>query len=377
MSSVFKSFRYRGQIVSSIKRDEFDTSRFRFRTKIKGKTYSKTFVAATGSKTEQIEAALKALEDFRNEKQIDNNWFNSLDAADKEITFDEYFNKWLKVKKREWTKKNSSAIERTYKNHIKEVLGDLKVIEVTPVDISNLMDHLSKKESDAPLGKSLKKSVLSIVKRIYQKLINDEVVLKSPIKSIHEVKRNYHEEKKLVTNAVEQFKAVKDAIYELYGNDPKLLAAFLFGLLCGKRVMEVLTLKWTDINFDTRTFVIRAENNKVNSTMEFNLPKELIEVLKRIKRGKKKFIFSSDANKTGHITTLSHHYKKIRVQSGVEDYTFHYQRNIFVSAANEKGVADHKLSDALGHRDSSTLKIYLTANRVNASKSVSEVLEDI
>lgn len=370
MMSEFK------KISSNIYRCSDDAAKFRFYITIDGVRYSKTFYAVPGTKTNMKEEAAAAFSKFKDEKSVSNNWFNKLSEAQKNITFDEYFRKWVKIKRKS-LKNGSKLIEGVYKNHIKDVLGDLKVSEITPVDISELMDNLHSKRSSTPLSKSAKKAILDIVKGMYKKLVDEEVVLRSPIKAIHEVKRSYREEKTLVTSPVETFMLVKTAIYDLYGDRPKLLSAFLFGLLCGKRVNEVLTLKWSDINFEENKFIVRAKNNKVHEDMEYSISDELILALRGIRRGRDKFIFTSKNTKTGRINSLQHHYKKIRSKSGVVNYTFHYQRNIYVSALSAKGVPDHELASNLGHVDTQQIKTYLTKDRVNISKRSGVVIENM
>jgi site-specific recombinase XerD len=123
-------------------------------------------------------------------------------------------------------------------------------------------------------------------------------------------------------------------------------------------------------------YVIRAENSKVNSDMVFGLNSELKSILEELYKYKDSiWIFSSNRDSSIHMTKLSMHYNKIRQATGLKEFTFHWMRNLLVSAlAGKDGVDVTDLSALLGHNDTGTLKKYLSLQREQSSRKAADAI---
>ncbi len=62
------------------------------------------------------------------------------------------------------------------------------------------------------------------------------------------------------------------------------------------------------------------------------------------------------------------HYDKIRLITGIEEFSFHWMRNLSVSALSSMGASLTDLTAMLGHQDSGTLKKYLSLQRDASTK---------
>ena len=110
--------------------------------------------------------------------------------------------------------------------------------------------------------------------------------------------------------------------------------------------------------------------------MVFGLNFELGTALKKVYKQKdSKWVFSSNRDPKIHMTKLSQYYRKIRKASGINEFTFHWMRNLLVSAlAGKDGVDVTDLSALLGHNDTGTLKKYLSLQRAQSSRKAADAI---
>lgn len=325
-----------------------------------GSRYRKIFIPPIkDTRANNIARAKIALAEFKEEKdttvknnQTVNDVYNSIYSS---LTTSE---------------KSKSTFLGTYTNRIQPFIGRLKIIQVKPTHISTILDSAYKIDrisKEAILDKDGKKIVSSprVKKQIHEALtsifkyaINNELIARNPIKPHHDIKRNYGEEKTIIIDAQAKYRAVYDAIHKLFKEKPKLRALYLFGFH-GRRRNEVLTLKWTDVSEDT--YVIRAENSKVKRDLQFTLPTDIKTALFELYPYRdSEYIFSSNLKPSVPLTNITYYSQKIIEETGIEDFSFHYMRNLAVSALSSHGVDTTHLSAMLGHTDASTLKKYLS-----------------
>ncbi len=212
------------------------------------------------------------------------------------------------------------------------------------------------------LATRTQKMAYELLLPIFKTAIREGVISISPIEEDHVPVRNSSEEKKIVTNAVTKYKAVHKAIHKVYKDNPHHRAIFLFGFN-GRRRNEVLNLQWEDIDFDNDSYIIRAESSKVNIDMSFELPDEVRDALLEF-RGTKGRVFS--------VSNITQRYGDIRKECKIPEFTFHWMRNLAVSALSAHGVDITHLSAMLGHTDSETIKKYLSLQREDSTAVTNE-----
>ena len=287
-----------------------------------------------------------------------------LPKIDTSVTVVEYFEKSQLVSERNDNTK--LAYTRYFKNYIQPI-AFMKVIDVRSSHITQLT--LETKH----LSRSYRKKLFEILLPLFKLAIDDDLIKKSPIKQRQVVVRKSHEEMKVVTNAVKKYRLVHQAIHEVFKDNPRLRALFLFGFY-GRRKTETLQLKWSDISGSTYT--VRGSISKVSADMNFVVPDDLQEALGQCMSLKNMYIFENPRT-AKPITEIREHVKKIRDATGIEEYTFHYMRNLSVSALAASGADAMHLSSMLGHLDSNTLKKYLSLQREEASEVTNSISEKI
>ena len=346
-----------------------DSIRFWFDFKLNGKRYSRLYKSkADHTKADRIKYAYKELENIKDEIRRKENL-----TVDDNSTVGDY---WLKIRElKQWKPARLEKFIYYYNKHLIH-LDKLKIKNIKPSHFTDLNIRLSH------LATSTQQKAYEILKPIFDLAVEDDLIIKSPIKDSHLPKRKQLEEKKMITNALDKYKRIHKVLHQLFGSDdrvkvgdktikcevnPHHLALFLFGFH-GRRRTETTSLQWEDIDFENDRYIIRAATSKVNTDMMFALPQEIKELLEQ---------FRDTTGNVFNVQKVYKHYTKIRLLSGIEEFSFHWMRNLAVSALSSQGASLTDLTAMLGHQDSSTLKKYLSLQRDENTKRTDAIAQQI
>lgn len=316
---------------------------FLFDIRIEGKRFRKIWNSnPVHSKADRLKTAYLALENYRQEAE------HSIGiTADINATINDYWEILIGRKKQIWSNGWMASNKNFYSRYLKNTIGKKHIKDIRPSDLSQFNKSISH------LSPRTQKHAYEILIPIFNLAVEDEVIFRSPVKKTHIPKRKQLEEKKIVTDAVDKYRAIHGAIHEVYKNDPMYRAMFLFGFF-GRRKSEVTNLRWEDIDFINNRYLIRADTSKVNIDMTFELPKDVKDALLE---------FADNSGPVFSVHNIDRQYKKIRKASGIDEFTFHWMRNLSVSALSSMGVEITHLSAMLGHTDSGTIRKYLSLQR--------------
>ncbi len=296
--------------------------------------------------------------------------------ADLSATVDDYFQRVIKHKRKlvdGWSDAVADGYEGHYDNYIKPIIGDMKIADVKPKHITKI------NEATAEWKARTRKKSFEVLKPVFDLAIEDEVIEGTPVRSGHLIKRSQKQEKKVITNAVSKYKAIHKAIMTVYADDPHHRALHLFGFY-GRRKGEVLQLEWSDIDLEAGTYTVRGSISKSGADRTYDLSDDLKEALLEFEGITVHIDIPDDATdeqraeaeirmrRVFHTTCINRHMTKlIRDESKVPEYTYHWMRNLSVSALSANGVDSAYLSGMLGHTDLNTVKQYLTVQNTEAS----------
>jgi integrase len=351
--------------------------KFWFDFTLDGKRYSKIW---TGNKAhtakDRLKLAINALNKYKEELIHKNNV-----TADTEATLNDYYT-YLKSTNT-WNAKTTKSYDGIYNKYIRCVsinpdgsltkehsnsLGNTKIKDVTPPTLTRLNTTLTH------LAKGSQKKIYDILIPLFKLAVEDEIIIQTPIKKNHVPKRDQLAEKKVIISAEMKYKKLYQTLQQLFNSNDIIsfedgseyqcsinhhhLALFLFGFH-GRRLNEVVTLRWEDIDLHTGHYRIRRDVSKIETDMIFALPTDIQKALINFQ------------DTTGNIFQIQHpkkYYKHIRAISGLEEFSFHWMRNLAVSALSSMGVDVTHLSAMLGHTDAGTLKKYLSLQREASTK---------
>ncbi len=136
-------------------------------------------------------------------------------------------------------------------------------------------------------------------------------------------------------------------------------------LLTGLRLGELLSLRWTDLDFAAKTVLIQnseAFTTKSKRSRVVPMSEELSKLLLNRKeniRSESEFVFSSRYGKKLREGTIEHKFKQRVRRAGLNDKLhFHSLRHSFASALVMSGVSLYAVQKLLGHSQSKTTEIY-------------------
>ena len=201
---------------------------FEKRFTVEGKRYS-----AYGRSTKEC-----AENELRIREEIKAGLYNS----NKNITLDAYFDEWEKSR-RGTIKDSSIKINRSkYNNHIKPVLGKIKVQKIEKRAVVKLQQDLSKK-----LSASMTNGVIVLLKTVLNAAVDDEILMKNPAASVKPLRKDDRPKaSETIHRALtreEQQAFIQEAKTEW------LYEFFSFSLCTGMRLNEITALKWQDIDY--------------------------------------------------------------------------------------------------------------------------------
>ncbi len=148
---------------------------------------------------------------------------------------------------------------------------------------------------------------------------------------------------------------------------PEIRAIFLF-LLRGRRISEVMTLCYSQIDWDSMTYTISAEYSKNKRSLTFELDEELAQIVKErmnVRNGElSQRIFGLS---TGWVRQS---FYKLLSDNELPSLHLHDLRHLFASTAIQNGVALADVSRALGHSSIQvTESRYVTKDKQMASRA--------
>lgn len=275
---------------------------------------------------------------------------------------DLYFEKSCEVSN--WTNERKDA----YKLYCKDGIGKKRIKDIRQVDVDSLRKSMelkghSEQTKNGCSPRTIKKVLIQILKPIMQYALDNKVL--SDLPNIKAPKQN--RQKKIVEDAGSKLAILFKTIMTTYADEPFYRALFLFALY-GRRWNEIRTLQWSDVNFLTSRYTIRAENNKIDQNQTYELSAPIAEALSHIKDEHSGLVFKSPV--TGaELYPPKKQLAKIKDTANIPELTMHYFRHILVSAMGEAGTATTILSASLGHTNLDTVNnFYLSANHTKASQ---------
>lgn len=372
MAIIFSDYiqvTHKGSDIPSLKIHKSNESKFMFDLRINSKRTRKIITVNGTTRGKNIELAKFALDQYVIEESKKSSYQQSA-SANPNMSVNDYFNRLVEIKRNNWSHSHQYGLTNFFNKHIKPVIGNKAISAVKSSDLTTIGANVSH------LSKRMQKRLLEVMHPLCELAIEDESILVSPIKKSHRVTRKLNEEKKVILNAVDKYKKVHKSIMNIYQDNPTIRAILLFGFY-GRRKNEVLSLKWENVDLKHKTFIIPKEESKVGVDLEFTLPEEIKTALEEISKyeGKEGLVFKSPRG--GQYSEIRDHIYAIRTDTKIEEFGFHWMRNLAVSALSSQGVDAIHLSALLGHTDTHTVKQYLSLQRKESSGMVQEISKTI
>ncbi|CAI8882081.1 integrase [Pseudomonas sp. IT-196MI5] len=125
----------------------------------------------------------------------------------------------------------------------------------------------------------------------------------------------------------------------------------LVSLNTGMRRGELFDLKWSAVNFDTKTITAAGTTTKTSDTRHIPMNKETFGVLEDWKKqvGKSRYVFPSQGG--GRLEDVKSAWLKLLERAKIDGFRWHDMRHDFASRLVMAGVPLNTVRDLLGHAD--------------------------
>ena len=147
-------------------------------------------------------------------------------------------------------------------------------------------------------------------------------------------------------------------------------------LLTGVRKSNVLAMRWQDIYFDRREWVIPETKN--GDSLRVHLIEKVIEILKSRaeKYSTKEWVFAG-SGETGHLVEPKSGWKRILERAGIQDLRLHDLRRTLGSWQAATGANSFMIGQSLGHKSTQSTAVYARLNIDPVRDSVEKATQAI
>ena len=255
-------------------------------------------------------------------------------------------------------------------------IHNIKFSDITNKDITNLINDLKKQKikDGSILLKGIHLKVLFRKNRNLNNLVNlDDIELPK-----NGTKRDYRlsldDTKRIIQGLREYSKTtLKDGTVFYKKEELKNIFAFS---LNGRRISEILNLRFEDINIDTRTFIIKSENAKGKKQLDFYIDDYLLEAIKS-QAILRNVDLNSNSNKrvfkTLSINTPLVNFQKMLNDMNLPKLRLHDIRHLLATTLVQNGTPIQHISRMLGHSSIAITEArYATTNREQANKAMND-----
>lgn len=243
-------------------------------------------------------------------------------------------------------------------------LAKAPIDKVTTRKLQSIVNEILDSGKSPRTAKSLKETLRPMFKRY----VLDGTLKSNPADLIQIPK---FDNQMSVELSDEKTKELYDILYN-YPLEP-FKSVFIW-LSHGRRLNEILSLQWSDINLENSTYTIKYENNKVRKPMTYKLSAELIGTLETLGiLSGNNYIFHALSDKTKKMDkgTVRNHWEKVLKQLGVH-LRIHDLRHLIGGTLVSSGRTLEQVASVLGHTSISVTKRYSKVRQEVAAESLED-----
>lgn len=258
--------------------------------------------------------------------------------------------------------------------HVIPELGEYELDDLTPLLLQKFITDLLQNGNHLT-GKGLSANTVNTVITVLQNSLKSAFAF-GELKeyTANKIKRPKTKENQVSCFSLAEQKKIEQEV--LQGKKDKLYGIILC-LYTGLRIGELLALTWNDIDFTNKTLTVskschygKVENGKferrtdlpktVTSRRIIPIPKQMLEILKRIKKRSESEYVVASKEKPMSVRAYQKSFELLLKKLKIPHRGFHALRHTFATRALECGMDVKTLSEILGHKNASiTLNRYV------------------
>lgn len=283
--------------------------------------------------------------------------------AVRKITFNRLLDEYLESKKHKSSEKYLKEIRYFIEKWVSPSVGQMEIKKITSAHLQKIInDILGAKKAVRTAD-----TVIDYCRPMFEYAIEHEYVAKNPAKKLSMPKydnKQYFE--------IEPDKAKKLILAIIEHQDPEYRLMFSF-LIVGRRLNEVLSLRWEWIHLKSGYYEIPSAYNKARRNETYPLLPILIEAI-ALKGAQKEGLVFVPTRGAAKRSNPRHEWAELLKTAGIEKMRIHDTRHLIGYAAANAGFSLHAIGKALGHSEQATTARYSNINLQTKSEVVETVL---
>ena len=266
------------------------------------------------------------------------------------ITVETYSRKYLEHIKG-IVPENTLVNRHTAINAITRHLGGIEVSRLNVVLIQRFCTDVMQKDNVKP---STVNQYCSILRLILDMAVQEKVINSSPMQGFKRLKVDESNKRSLTNEEIREI--LNESVLPMSWER----VAILTGMFTGLRLMDVMTLKWSNIDFNNSMLTVTPQKTK--RTLSLPLSNFLISELKKYKasaNSEKECLFYDEEINHQTAVRFSNHFIKVFRGLGLSDISFHNLRHTHASRVVEVTKDVSLASGMLGHANLNTTMTYI------------------
>ncbi|CAK1823003.1 conserved hypothetical protein [Vibrio crassostreae] len=274
----------------------------------------------------------------------------------------------------------SSQSRSIYLRDIKPYIGNINLVDLNIIDLNKVFDAKVDKDGKRMAG------AIGVCHKIINQVINHALALNmidrhpAPQLKAKDVGGGSN-----VTKRNLSFSELKVLLSSLgdWRTDPANIRLIRFLLGCGQRISAVLEMRWSELDFDKRVWLLPASSEerhtKSPESRKVPLSDYLVEQLqeqRKLVSNKWELVWPQIASDKVQEPSAIRALIKRNIPSDIEHFSPHDLRRTFISRCSEMGLDIAAVEKAVGHQLPGMLRVYNHHDYLNEQLSVLQAWGD-
>ncbi len=247
-------------------------------------------------------------------------------------------------------KRSYKEDKRKIETDLLRAWGNVKAHDVKRRDVLMLLDKIVDRGSPISANRTL-----ALIRKIYNFGIERDLVESNPCAMVKAPGREKQRDRVLNSDEIRKlWTAFDEVLTPAMANIQKLR------LITAQRGIEVCSLQWQDIDFETGWWTIPAGISKNKMAHRVPLSGMALDIIQeqQKKNSDSEWVFPSRKQTAGHVRWFQRSFNKARAHSGLEDVTMHDLRRTAASLMTGMGISRLVVSKILNHAEHGVTHVY-------------------
>jgi integrase len=290
----------------------------------------------------------------------------------KVIQLNTLWTEYIELKKIEFSDTHIYSMDKIYHKWIGSKFGKRDITKVTNTDLQSIINKMLKSinpHTKRPYAPRTTEHIKNYIRPLYKYAISKGYTKDNPAEHLITPK---YDNKMYFEISEEQLQALYKKVLE-YENI--MYKTIMLMLLTGRRLNEVLSLEWNDIDFKEKCIFIRFDNSKVKAK-QFTIDDTIIEALQQIPQYKNGLVFRGvKTGKKINASVIRRHWKKAYTSVGIEHLRMHDTRHMLGYMMVNDGISLEMVGKALGQTTIQSTARYSNVNYQKSKEITNKFLE--